>query len=583
MSFHHHPSPAPVTAAQASPYGTRVANHAGIAASFWGHFHTDPSAIYSSASSAPIHLPTHSYERSTISHFPAHGLSESFATIDFPSNAPSLWGYQTLLGFTPGSLNQYNPYVASTHVQVEPFIPSQATTPYAEIDQPFDSQFQPGPTLPATTPAHATTPNQSIPYFHVPSASLLAQNLPYPASEQHSRNSPAFKMFKCTLDPNCQMEFTRAEHLARHERKHTKEKPFKCHCAKAFSRLDNWRQHKVSVHKEDIEQNTLTEERLVQVHKSMQRQNNIRKAVTMSAQRQDSSERCPSMTESSESTYSPAPSSLSDASLQRPSGASDRCQSQRSPIPSKTPDNILWSQIGTPSSNSYSAHDNNPSALAPPEMFDHSNSSPRVPTIICPVAMSADAHADLGTPFNVSHNHVSTATSDEYHRLTAQYPPRLINYNQISRAPLSSLWPSYQHSATSLSNHPHSPSYASSNNGNEKHLLAHKVTQPVDQGAGHLYKTHDVTLPHHLQFLSTLTHEQAIMTTPRKTPGSHGREDHGFTENLPPCNRHLAAGSNTPDSAPSPTRKRSLSTDEVLDAGSMGQATERNTVKKLRI
>ncbi|KNE89392.1 hypothetical protein PSTG_17151 [Puccinia striiformis f. sp. tritici PST-78] len=560
MSFHHHPSPAPVTAAQASPYGTRVANHAGLAASFWGHFHTDPSAIYSSASSAPIHLPTHSYERSTISHFPAHGLSESFATIDFPSNAPSLWGYQTLLGFTPGSLNQYNPYVASTHVQVEPFISSQSTTPYAEIDQPFDSQFQPGPTLPVTTPAHATTLNQSIPYFHVPSASLLAQNLPYPASEQHSRNSPAFKMFKCTLDPNCQMEFTRAEHLARHER-----------------------QHKVSVHKEDIEQNTLTEERLVQVHKSMQRQNNIRKAVTMSAQRQDSSERCPSMTESSESTYSPAPSSLSDASLQRPSGASDRRQSQPSPIPSKTPDKILWSQIGTPSSNSYSAHDNNPSALAPPEMFDHSNSSPRVPTIICPVAVSADSHADLGTPFNVSHNHGSTATSDEYHRLTAQYPPRLINYNQISRAPLSSLWPSYQHSATSLSNHPHSPSYASSNNGNEKHLLAHKVTQPVDQGAGHLYKTHDVTLPHHLQFLSTLTHEQALMTTPRKTAGSHGPEDHGFTENLPPCNRHLAAGSNTPDSAPSPTRKRSLSTDEVLDAGSMGQATERNTVKKLRI
>ncbi|POW13781.1 hypothetical protein PSTT_03409 [Puccinia striiformis] len=556
MSFHHHPSPAPVTAAQASPYGTRVASVNIIAI---------PSSTATTPESQPafgvtfiqirprfIHrfICTNSftdplYERSTISHFPAHGLSESFATIDFPSNAPSLWGYQTLLGFTPGSLNQYNPYVASTHVQVEPFIPSQATTPYAEIDQPFDSQFQPGPTLPATTPAHATTPNQSIPYFHVPVRASLHKTfptqLPNNTVETHQRsrcsNAHLIPTVKWSLQGRNILQGT-----------------------KAFSRLDNWRQHKVSVHKEDIEQNTLTEERLVQVHKSMQRQNNIRKAVTMSAQRQDSSERCPSMTESSESTYSPAPSSLSDASLQRPSGASDRVNHNVAQSRPKRRTNILWSQIGTPSSNSYSAHDNNPSALAPPEMFDHSNSSPRVPTII-----------------------VRTATSDEYHRLTAQYPPRLINYNQISRAPLSSLWPSYQHSATSLSNHPHSPSYASSNNGNEKHLLAHKVTQPVDQGAGHLYKTHDVTLPHHLQFLSTLTHEQAIMTTPRKTPGSHGREDHGFTENLPPCNRHLAAGSNTPDSAPSPTRKRSLSTDEVLDAGSMGQATERNTVKKLRI
>ncbi|KAI0389938.1 hypothetical protein F5Y17DRAFT_95064 [Xylariaceae sp. FL0594] len=59
--------------------------------------------------------------------------------------------------------------------------------------------------------------------------------------------------FYCTDYPPCNLSFTRSEHLARHIRKHTGERPFQCHCARRFSRLDNLRQHAQTVHvNEDI-------------------------------------------------------------------------------------------------------------------------------------------------------------------------------------------------------------------------------------------------------------------------------------------------------------------------------------------
>lgn len=54
--------------------------------------------------------------------------------------------------------------------------------------------------------------------------------------------------FFCTEFPPCSLSFTRSEHLARHIRKHTGERPFMCHCSRKFSRLDNLRQHAQTVH-----------------------------------------------------------------------------------------------------------------------------------------------------------------------------------------------------------------------------------------------------------------------------------------------------------------------------------------------
>lgn len=54
--------------------------------------------------------------------------------------------------------------------------------------------------------------------------------------------------FFCTDYPPCNLSFTRSEHLARHIRKHTGERPFQCHCSRRFSRLDNLRQHAQTVH-----------------------------------------------------------------------------------------------------------------------------------------------------------------------------------------------------------------------------------------------------------------------------------------------------------------------------------------------
>lgn len=74
-------------------------------------------------------------------------------------------------------------------------------------------------------------------------------NLAESNSDKKKKRGSKGRIFQCTGYPDCNMSFTRSEHLARHKRKHTGERPFTCpHCSKNFSRLDNLRQHKQTVH-----------------------------------------------------------------------------------------------------------------------------------------------------------------------------------------------------------------------------------------------------------------------------------------------------------------------------------------------
>ncbi|KAG9232850.1 hypothetical protein BJ875DRAFT_336877, partial [Amylocarpus encephaloides] len=78
------------------------------------------------------------------------------------------------------------------------------------------------------------------------------------ADETKTSTKKKSQKFYCTAFPPCFLNFTRSEHLARHIRKHTGERPFQCHCSRRFSRLDNLRQHAQTVHmNEEIPQDSL--------------------------------------------------------------------------------------------------------------------------------------------------------------------------------------------------------------------------------------------------------------------------------------------------------------------------------------
>ncbi|KAF9331686.1 hypothetical protein BG006_005465 [Podila minutissima] len=77
---------------------------------------------------------------------------------------------------------------------------------------------------------------------------------PAPSNRSDSNSNPDYpamkgskgKLFQCSGFGDCRMVFTRSEHLARHARKHTGEKPFQCvvdGCTRMFSRFDNMVQH----------------------------------------------------------------------------------------------------------------------------------------------------------------------------------------------------------------------------------------------------------------------------------------------------------------------------------------------------
>ncbi|KAK7028956.1 Up in starvation [Paramarasmius palmivorus] len=99
-------------------------------------------------------------------------------------------------------------------------------------------------------------------------AAVLTQQQQGPGVNKRYRPTPA-KTFQCRGYGECRMVFSRSEHLARHIRKHTGERPFTCHCGKQFSRLDNLRQHAQTVHSDKQDQNERMMRDLTSLHASM--------------------------------------------------------------------------------------------------------------------------------------------------------------------------------------------------------------------------------------------------------------------------------------------------------------------------
>lgn len=136
-----------------------------------------------------------------------------------------------------------------------PVIPSSTTNqqqyyplPALRAPPPLNAISTAINSLPALTPT-MTNATHSTMSSNSSAESVASSNSPNSITKPKSKRSSKGRVFQCTGYPGCNMSFTRSEHLARHKRKHTGERPFTCpYCSKNFSRLDNLRQHKQTVH-----------------------------------------------------------------------------------------------------------------------------------------------------------------------------------------------------------------------------------------------------------------------------------------------------------------------------------------------
>ncbi|PWN35886.1 uncharacterized protein FA14DRAFT_48631 [Meira miltonrushii] len=148
----------------------------------------------------------------------------------------------------------------------------QPNRPYSE--SPSGSYYSHYPAANTTAIRAADLPNEakqrqaeSVPANRTASTSNETSGAS--SADSGANSSGNVTMFQCRGFGDCKMVFTRSEHLARHVRKHTGERPFRCHCGKAFSRLDNLRQHAQTVHADEQDRNEIMMQELTTLHSNL--------------------------------------------------------------------------------------------------------------------------------------------------------------------------------------------------------------------------------------------------------------------------------------------------------------------------
>ncbi|GJJ73069.1 C2H2 transcription facotor [Entomortierella parvispora] len=148
---------------------------------------------------------------------------------------------------TLASLSSSSSSPPSNNTSAPPTVPSvlAGSTARMAMDSPASPSNRRSLSRPSSTGggglANRGPRGGSLSTTHLPLSAGTGQS---PGGSGSAVSSP--KTFQCTGYPGCNMVFTRSEHLARHERKHTGEKPYKCivaNCPRTFSRYDNMIQH----------------------------------------------------------------------------------------------------------------------------------------------------------------------------------------------------------------------------------------------------------------------------------------------------------------------------------------------------
>ena len=136
--------------------------------------------------------------------------------------------------------------VAFPHSDVIPPIVSRPGPPSSQQDYPQRGRLESRNTFPVP---HSQYGGVAPQFFRNQSATLPGEwpymdNTSSPeVTTPASADVPRTKVFVCPLF-SCGRMYKRMEHLKRHVRSHTMERPFPCHrCSKKFSRQDNLNQH----------------------------------------------------------------------------------------------------------------------------------------------------------------------------------------------------------------------------------------------------------------------------------------------------------------------------------------------------